>query len=1154
MAGVLAIDAGVFDVTLFGTMRLRHGNDAFALAAPPKVTPLLAALLIERAHAIPRERLAFMLWPDESAGSARANLRRHLLYLSRALPDVGVPWLVADARTVRWNAAMPLQLDIARFEDLLQQGRRREAAELYDGDLLVDLDEEWLEPERARLRALHLDNLKTLIDLETAERRHAAAAQWAQRLLHADPWREDALRALMTARFELGDRAGALAAYDAFEHALADEIGSDPLPETRALRARVAVDEPVLPNLSPRRPDAPAPLADFVGRDDEMHRLRALYRNATFAHGSVAFIVGEAGIGKSRLLAAFRGCVEREGATFASGATSAPEHGPYEAVLEALQTLVPAIVEADLDDVWIRTLGTALPAIAAAYPQLEPPPTLDPRHLRDRLFEAIVHALEAVARRAPLVLTLEDLHWAGASTCALVGALAEGLAQHAVVLVATYRDDLAPAHPLRELRRRIVPAPEHLALRPFGVGEVGRFVAGALGAERVPEPCAARLHEQSDGNPFALGQVLRNGLESGAIRVENRTVVADVSGLRTAVDHVLADRLDRLSMPARAVAEVAAVVGGRFGIELVARASGLGESRTASALAELLDRQLAHDAGKGDFAFVHHSIADAIYARSDAEDRRRRHQRIAETMELLYGEAVVELAGELAHHWAAAGNTERAVPYELRAAARALGLFAHDEVRERLARVLEHEDDASVIAQALLLREELERRAGDRAAQERDLSSLEQNGAAIADPELRCEVLRRRAALAHLQGAHAVEQQTIAALHAAANALGSSRWQTVALLVASTAEIDAGRFDSAQAALDRARELGFNGDPALAVDGWCNTAAIAVHRAEFDLAETLLDTAWDAAGSDEALRYRVLDQRFSIARARERFDRVHALARELLAYARRIGDRRAEMFNHRRLANAAMFLFGIAEAREHYAIAETMAQTLGSPRDRAATAICQGVFAYGLGDVDSGRHYFQTAHAIAESEEDAFSILLARINLACASYAGGSFADAVRGAEACIEPARAMRAAELEAAAYCTRGSALRGLGRAREAVEQLASGVAMQRAAGLRWSLGQDLAELTFARLAAGDVADAASAIDELSELAESSYLGLTHSQFMLRAAAEAATASGDLARGERLFARAKAAFQARLARIPDEPTQETFRRAWFNAGLTQP
>ncbi len=209
-----AVGARVFQVSLFGSLRLRYGGEPLTLAAPPKVTPLLAALLLGRDDAIGRERLAFALWPDEPGATARANLRRHLHYLSRALPDAGAAWFRADARALRWNPELPLQLDVARFEALLAHGDRAAAAELYAGDLLADLDEEWLEVERARLRALHLENLAALLAAEASERRHAAVAQVARRLLECDPWREDALRALMAARFELGDRAAALAAYD----------------------------------------------------------------------------------------------------------------------------------------------------------------------------------------------------------------------------------------------------------------------------------------------------------------------------------------------------------------------------------------------------------------------------------------------------------------------------------------------------------------------------------------------------------------------------------------------------------------------------------------------------------------------------------------------------------------------------------------------------------------------------------------------------------------------------------------------------------------------------------------------------------------------------------------------------------------------------
>ncbi len=1147
-----AVDARVFHVCLFGSLRVRYGGEALTLAAPPKVTPLLAALLLHRDDPIGRQRLAFALWPDEPSATARANLRRHLHYLSRALPDAGAPWFRADARAVRWNRDLPLELDVARFESLLAGEDRAAASELYAGDLLAELDEEWLDAERARLRALHLENLAALLAAEASARRHASVAQVARRLLECDPWREDALRALMAARFELGDRAAALAAYDTFEDALRAEIGTEPMPDTRALRERIAAEELVFPVQAPRRAASLAMLTPFVGRNDELGRLRAVYRDARYGHGAAVLVAGEAGIGKSRLVAAFRACVEREGGAFAGGSTSTPESGPYEAVLDALCGIAPAIADSCLDELRLRTLGAVLPALATLRPGLEAPPDLDPAQLRERLFDAIAETLRAVGRRTPLVVALEDLHWAGRSTCALVGALAERIIDAPVVLVVTYRDEDVPAdHPLLDVRRRVRRSAEHLALRPFGRDEVGRFVAAATGIGTISDDVAARFHEQSDGNPFALGQMLRDGLESGTIHIAAGTVTADALGLPRAVEQVLADRVERLSPPARALAQIAAVVGRRFARDVIARASGLGESRTAAALSELLDRSLVHDAGKGEFAFVHHTIVDAIYRRSDESDLALRHRRVAEALEAFGGDEHDGLARELGHHWERAAEHARAARFHLRAARRALALFAHDEARERLERVLAHADDARTIADALLLREELARRAGDRVAQEHDLNALEASDAVAADDEVRCEVLRRRAQWAHVVGDHDAEARAIERLEKSAAELGSSPWETVALLLRASADIATGRLDRARAAIDRAQDLGAGADRSLAIDVRCHLAEIAIHRAEYDHAERVLDEAWNMAGNDEALRYRVLHQRHGIARARERFDRVHLIARDLLAYAQRIGDRRAEMFNHLRLANAALFVFGIAEAREHHAIADRMAQTLGSPRDRTTIALCRGILAYALGDVDEARRHFEEARAIAEGDGDVFGTVLSDVNIAGADCARGAYDDAVCRARACVEPARALGAVEIEAAAYCTAGAALRRLGRAREAVASLERGVAMERAAGLRWMIGQDVAELTLAHLAADDARAAADAVDELCALAETSYGGLTQPQFMLRAAAQAARAAGDRARAEDLFAQAEATYRDRLGRIPDESTRRTFAAAWFNEGL---
>ncbi len=231
-------------VSLLGTLRIRRGSEPHAFAAPPKTGVLLALLLLKRGQPVTRRGLAEALWPDEPGDAARANLRRHVYHLLRALPagDPAVPWLLTSHRTIGWNPAAPVELDVERFELELAASRGFEAARLYDGDLLLGRDEECLATDRARLRELHLAGLVDLLAQARRERRYDAGIVLAKRILAIDQGREDVVRELVAIRFELEDRAGALAEFDSLAAHLWASFGLVPMAETVALRDAVLAE------------------------------------------------------------------------------------------------------------------------------------------------------------------------------------------------------------------------------------------------------------------------------------------------------------------------------------------------------------------------------------------------------------------------------------------------------------------------------------------------------------------------------------------------------------------------------------------------------------------------------------------------------------------------------------------------------------------------------------------------------------------------------------------------------------------------------------------------------------------------------------------------------------------------------------------------
>src|SRR5262249_33444370 len=152
----------------------------------------------------------------------------------------GEPWIVGDAETVRWNDRSEAFVDVVEFERLGEAADTQQSAvELYTGDLLENIYDDWVLGERERLRARYFALLDELIDRYRAERNFAGAITCAKRVLSSDPWREDALRSLIALRYEAGDTAGALAEYDRFARRLRDELAIAPMPETVAVRQSI---------------------------------------------------------------------------------------------------------------------------------------------------------------------------------------------------------------------------------------------------------------------------------------------------------------------------------------------------------------------------------------------------------------------------------------------------------------------------------------------------------------------------------------------------------------------------------------------------------------------------------------------------------------------------------------------------------------------------------------------------------------------------------------------------------------------------------------------------------------------------------------------------------------------------------------------------
>ncbi len=447
-----------------------------------------------------------------------------------------------------------------------------------------------------------------------------------------------------------------------------------------------------------------APSFPFAGRARELATLRTLIPRAETEGLRFALVGGEAGSGKSRLVREFAGEAAGGGALVLYGACDSVVQRPYRPFVEVLDQLLRSS-----DAAALRTeLGTGrgelsrlLPDLARTVGELPPPVAVDPDTERHRLHSAVADLLVAAGRRTPLVIVIEDGHWADAPTLLLLRHLARGTSEACALMLTTFRDTEADvpealAEALVDLRR-----PEGVVrLRLVGLSaeEISDFVERAIDADLGPElPKLARaLQELTGGNAFLLTELWRTLLETDIRSVDDTGArlagaLADL-GSPEGVREVVSHRLARLGGPTIRLLELAAVAGPEFDLSVV------GHELTDTELNAALEQAVAHGmieevpSGRLAYQFSHELVRRALYDRMPGLRRAELHLRVAEELERKHeGNESVGLA-DLAHHFGAAAPVDgprRAVEYSLLAGRAALATLAFDEADARFSAALE---------------------------------------------------------------------------------------------------------------------------------------------------------------------------------------------------------------------------------------------------------------------------------------------------------------------------------------------------------------------------------------------------------------------------------------------------------------------------------
>jgi class 3 adenylate cyclase/tetratricopeptide (TPR) repeat protein len=446
-------------------------------------------------------------------------------------------------------------------------------------------------------------------------------------------------------------------------------------------------------------------LTPFVGRGHELDTLEAAFARTRAGHGQVVFVVGEPGIGKSRLLYEFRGRSSdadwREGHCLSFGRATA-----FHPLVDLLKRWV-GIDERDADNVAMTKLEDAIAAIGddvrAAAPYLRyllslgpadaAITALDPRERRGGIFEALRRMILRAADQRPQIVVIEDLHWIDRATEEFLAVLGDSVPASPVLVIFTYRPGYAQPFGDRTYHTRIVPA-------PLSEPESAHMVAAILSSDALPDTLRSAIASKAEGNPFYVEEVVRSLHEAGAIRVEHGRFVLttrlDDVVIPDTIHDVIMARIDRLDEAPKRALQTASVIGRDFTRRLVERLSAVRDQSDAL-LRKLRAVELIYEKSvfpEVAYRFKHALTQDVAYRSLLVQRRRELHGLIGAAIEELYADRLTEHYEVLAHHFSLAEDWHHAFDYLLKAAEKAAAAFA---LRDALALY----DQALVVADHL---------------------------------------------------------------------------------------------------------------------------------------------------------------------------------------------------------------------------------------------------------------------------------------------------------------------------------------------------------------------------------------------------------------------------------------------------------------------
>jgi predicted ATPase/DNA-binding SARP family transcriptional activator len=691
-----------------------------------KSKALFQILLIEPGRLVPTDQLMDYLWPDLPPSKAKNNLWVTISQLRHVL-EPGLPararsaYVLKQGEGYRFNSESDYWLDCELFTTNLTVSQSaanvnesiavwEAALNLYQGDYIEDEPyAEWVQHPRAQWRRRYEQLLTNLADAYGQNGNFHQAITHCRKALALDNTNETVYRLLMRCHVSLGERGPALKVYNEVVQVLQDEIGVDPMRETKELALQIEqLEGDWRFEVGETQVSSP-----FIGRRKEIDLFTQLLTQTATGQGRVLIFTGEPGIGKTRLIQETTRLASRKGFQSLTAQCYQMEQAlPYQPVID----LARQMMEYDsrwqqLATVWLRELALLVPEmeeVAVAAMAAAPPSDELDESQQGRLFQAIFHLFANKADQHKLLLVVEDIQWADITTLQCLHYLARHIMHVPIALIFTLREeslstDTDLAALLDNLRREV--HAKSLSLSRLTRNETNALLMKSADTAPYSDRLGQWLYQETAGHPFFFTSLLQSlreeGLLDNAAATDWQMLARTDPGLALpdAIRDSVLSRLRRLLQTEREVLDWMAVYGRSLDFSTLQAINSQPRITLLNAVEKLAALQLLEDS-MGQYDFNHNKISEVVYHELSATRRTLYHRQIGTTLEKLTSST--DMVAVLAYHFERGEENEKALVYWMQAGEHALETYAYEPAAYHFERALALADQPSAQMDAYL--------------------------------------------------------------------------------------------------------------------------------------------------------------------------------------------------------------------------------------------------------------------------------------------------------------------------------------------------------------------------------------------------------------------------------------------------------------------